>query len=144
MAATSHASHGATASSTSEPLPDCIIASSDRFRDLRPFCDSLYYAEPEKWGSILPSEFPQNGTKEIEEAFLRMHFSEIEIHMQGGAHGVGAGFRFLKQAWYSIAMWNLHQRVPSIATWWLESKENVSLLEDLAMREVLLSDTAKP
>jgi hypothetical protein len=126
------------------PLPDCIIASSNRFCDLRPFCDSLYYAEPQKWGQILPWEFPQNGTKEVEEAFLRMHFSETDLHMQGGAHGVGAGFRFLKHAWYSIAMWNHEQRIPLIATWWLNSSENSSILEDPAMLETLCSAKATP
>jgi hypothetical protein len=137
MAATSHAPNGATATNTSEaPLPDCIIVSSNRFYDLRPFCDSLYYAEPQKWGRILPWEFPQNGTKEVEEAFLRMHFTETEIHMQG--------FRFLKHVWYSIAIWNYEQRVPSIATWWLNSSENSSILEDPAMREDLCSAKATP
>jgi hypothetical protein len=73
-----------------------------------------------------------------------MHFSKTEIHMQGGAQGDGAGFRFLKHAWYSIAMWNYEQRIPSIATWWLNSSENSSILEDPAMREDLCSAKATP
>jgi hypothetical protein len=125
-------------------MPDCIIASSHRFHDLLPFCNSLYYTEPQKWGCILPWEFPQSATKKVEEEFLRKYFSETEIHMQGGAQGEGAGFRFLKQAWYSIALWNYEHRIPAIATWWLESEENSSILEDPTMRDTLCNEEVKP
>lgn len=125
-------------------LPDCVIASSNRFYDLLPFCTNLYYTEPQKWGCILPWEFPQNGSKKVEEEFLRKYFTEVDIHMQGGAHGLGAGFRFLKQAWYSIALWNYEHRVPAIAAhWWLQ-EENLTILRDPTMREFLCKDDVKP
>lgn len=125
-------------------LPDCVIASSNRFYDLLPFCTNLYYAEPQKWGCILPWEFPQNSSKKVEETFLRKYFTEVDIHMQGGAHGLGAGFRFLKQAWYSIALWNYEHRVPAIAAhWWLQ-EENLNILKDPTMREFLCKEDVKP
>jgi len=144
MATTPSAPTGVPATDASEQLPDCIIASSHRYYDLLPYCNSIYYAEPQKWGGILPWCFPQSAAKEVEEDFLRKYFTETEIHMQGGAQGEGAGFRFLKQAWYSIAMWNYEQRVPAIATWWLESEENSSVLQDPTMRDALCNDEVKP
>jgi hypothetical protein len=144
MATTPSAPIGVAAAGASEQMPDCIIASSNRFYDLLPFCNSIYHAEPQKWGCILPWEFPQGGTKQVEEEFLRKYFTETEIHMQGGAHGVGAGFRFLKQAWYSIALWNFEERIPAIASWWLESKENSSVLKDPTMRDALCNEGAGP
>ena len=104
MATPPSAPTGVPATDASEQLPDCVIASSHRYYDLLPYCNSIYYAEPQKWGGILPWDFPQSAAKEVEEEFLRKYFTETEIHMQGGAQGEGAGFRFLKQAWYSIAM----------------------------------------
>ncbi|KAM0706837.1 hypothetical protein Q7P35_006167 [Cladosporium inversicolor] len=144
MATTPSTPTGAATTDASEQMPDCIVASSNRFNDLLPFCNILYYAEPQKWGCILPWDFPQGASKEAEEEFLRKHFSETEIHMQGGAQGEGAGFRFLKQAWYSIAMWNYEHRIPSIATWWLESEENSSILKDPTMRDALCNEEVKP
>jgi len=144
MATTPTAPIGLHSTDASERLPDCIIASSNRFDDLLPFCNSIYHAEPQKWGCILPWEFPQNAAKEVEEEYLRKYFSETDIHMQGGAHGNGAGFRFLKQAWYSIALWNYEYRIPAIATWWLESQENSTILEDSTMRDALCNDEVKP
>lgn len=144
MATNTGAPDGAMSPDATDQLPNCIIASSNRFHDLLPFCNSLYQAEPQKWGCILPWEFPHDCTKDAEEVFLRRYFSEVEIHMQGGAHGVGAGFRFLKQAWLSIALWNYEKRVPSIATWWLSSKENSSVLEDPAMCELLCKAEVTP
>ncbi|KAM0712243.1 hypothetical protein Q7P37_011337 [Cladosporium fusiforme] len=133
-----------TAVNTNGQLPDCIIASSNRFNDLLPFCTDLYYANPQKWGGILPWEFPHNASKEVEEVFLRKWFTELEIHMQGGAHGEGAGFRFLKQAWYNIALWNYEQRVPSIATWWLQQPVNSDMTKDPKMLERLCGAQAGP
>ncbi|GAB7334129.1 hypothetical protein MBLNU13_g06201t1 [Cladosporium sp. NU13] len=144
MATTPSAPSGVTATNASEQMPDCIVASSNRFYDLLPFCNSMYYAEPQKWGCILSWDFPQSASKEVEEEFLRKYFTETEIHMQGGAQGEGAGFRFLKQAWYSIAIWNYEQRVPAIVTWWLESEENSSVLNDPTMRDTLCSEEVKP
>jgi len=120
-------------------LPDCIIASSNRFNDIRPYCDSIYYADPKKWGDIMPWEYPYKPTHEQDATFLRKWFSETEIHMQGGAHGPGNGFRFLKQAWISIALWNWEKRMPSIADWWLQQEENQNILMDPGMMQHLLS-----
>lgn len=144
MATPPSAPTGVPATDASEQLPDCVIASSHRYYDILPYCNSIYYAEPQKWGVILPWDFPQSAAKEVEEEFLRKYFTETEIHMQGGAQGEGAGFRFLKQAWYSIAMWNYEQRVPAIAVWWLESEENSSVLQDPTMRDALCNDEVKP
>jgi hypothetical protein len=144
MATTASTPTGAAAANASEQISDCIIASSNRYYDLLPFCNSLYYAEPQRWGCILPWDFPQSAAKEVEEEFLRKYFTETEIHMQGGAQGAGAGFRFLKQVWYSIALWNYEHRIPAIATWWLELEENSSILEDPTMRDALCNEEVKP
>ena len=132
------------ANNTASDLPDCIIVSSNLFADIKPYATHTYYDDVMKWGSIVPWEFPQYASKEQEEAFLRQHFSETEIHMQGGAHGSGAGFRFLKQVWYTIALWNLEVRIPGVAAWWFEQDENKSYLQDDTMVESICSPEAKP
>ena len=142
MAITSRLPNGERVINSDEQFPNCIIASSNRYADLRPYCDSIYDTDKTKWGSILPWEFPQNATREVEEAFLRRFFTEVEIHMQGGAHGVGAGFRFLKQAWYSIALRNLYHGIPALADKWMD--ENVALLEDPTMRGHLCEPAVTP
>jgi hypothetical protein len=142
MAITSRLPNGERVTNGNEQLSNCIIASSNRFADLRPFCDSTYDSNQTKWGAILPWEFPQNATKEVEEAFLRRFFTEVEIHMQGGAHGAGSGFRFLKQAWYSMALRNLYYGIPAIAEKWMD--ENVALLEDPTMRGHLCQPEVTP
>jgi hypothetical protein len=142
MAITSRLPNGERVTNGDEQFPNCIIASSNRYADLRTYCDSTYETDKTKWGSILPWEFPQNATREVEEAFLRRFFTEVEIHMQGGAHGVGAGFRFLKQAWYSIALRNLYHGIPALADKWMN--ENVALLEDPAMRGHLCEPAVTP
>jgi len=134
--------NGGHATNGDEQLSDCIIASSNRFADLMPFCDNTYNSDKTWWGSILPWEFPQNATREVEEAFLRGFFTEVEIHMQGGAQGAGSGFRFLKHAWYSIALRNLHYGIPAIAEKWMN--ENVVLLEDPTMRGHLCEPEVTP
>lgn len=134
----------ATTSDSASPaqgyqLPDCIIVSSNRFNDIRPYCDSIYYNDLKKWGDIMPWEYPFKPTHEQDAAFLRKWFSETEIHMQGGAHGPGNGFRFLKQVWISIALWNWEKRMPSIAQWWLQQEDNQRILADPAMKLAALS-----
>ena len=142
MAISSRLPNGERATHGNEQLSNCIIASSNRYADLRPFCDSTYDSNKSKWGSILPWEFPQNATREVEEAFLRRFFTDVEIHMQGGAHGAGSGYRFLKQAWYSIALRNLYHGIPAIADKWMD--ENVALLEDPTMRGHLCEPEVTP
>ena len=142
MAISSRLPNGERATHGNEQLSNCIIASSNRYADLRPFCDSTYDSNKSKWGSILPWEFPQNATREVEEAFLRRFFTDVEIHMQGGAHGAGSGYRFLKQAWYSIALRNLYHGIPAIADKWMG--ENVALLEDPTMRGHLCEPEVTP
>lgn len=102
-----------------------LIVSSDRFKDIEPYWRRLYAAEPQKWGDVFPWEFPQNGSRQDEEAFLREHFSDDEIFMQGGASGEGLGFKFLKQVWYSIAFYNKDHRVPAVAEWYMQNNQNV-------------------
>lgn len=135
---------GTSVTSTDEGLPDCIIASSSRWSTLRPFCDRHYHADPHKWGQILPWHFPQYASREVEESFLRQHFTELEVHMHGGVHGSGAGFEFLKQAWYNIAIWNFEVRIPDIADWWLKQKGNISYLEDPAERKRICGAVVTP
>jgi hypothetical protein len=142
MAITSRLPNGERATNGDEHFSNCIVASSNRYDDLRPFCDSTYDMEKTQWGSILPWEFPQHATREVEEKFLRRFFTEVEIHMQGGAHGAGAGFRFLKQAWYSIALRNLYHGIPAIADKWMD--DNVALLDDPAMRGHLCEPEVTP
>jgi len=107
----------------SELVP--VIASSNRFLDFQPYCSFLYSSEPQKWGFILPWEFPQFASREVEEAFLRTWFAEEEIRMQGGAFGEGHGFKFLKQVWYCISLFNLEHRIPAITNMWMERNQNI-------------------
>ncbi|KAK3112989.1 hypothetical protein LTR53_010154 [Teratosphaeriaceae sp. CCFEE 6253] len=105
-----------------------VIASSNRYLDLAPYCGHIYAAEYSKWREVLPWEFPPVASKEEEEAFLRKFFTDQEIHMQGAEPH---GFRFLKQVWYCIAIWNVQWKVPSIADQWMH--EFKSVIEDPEM-----------
>lgn len=107
-----------------------IIVSSNRFNDLRPFIDRLFATEPLKWGQIFPWDFPQGASQEIEDAFLREQFGDTNVHMWGS--------RFLKQAWYSTAIWNFEVRVPCTADWWC--KENKNVFEDANMVKWMLNE----
>ncbi|KAF7191364.1 hypothetical protein HII31_07387 [Pseudocercospora fuligena] len=105
--------------------PTCVIASSNRENDIRPYCDILYETDGHKWGGIMPQDYPTLPTREQEEVFLRQYFSEDEIHMQGGASGEGNGFRFLKQVWWSIAIYNFQVRIPLMVDWWFKDNQDV-------------------
>lgn len=102
-----------------------VIVSSNPYGDIKPYCGHIYRCEPEKWGDVLPWEFPQHASRADEEAFLRTYFTESEIHSRGGAHGDGRGFRFLKQVWYTIAQWNLYHRIPAIVDEWFQQNQEV-------------------
>lgn len=119
-----------------ELLAEPVIASSNRYLDIEPYTKKLFVEDPKTWAQIFPWEFPQNGTREQEEEFLRRFFTEREIRMQGGADGDGNGFRFLKQVWYSAALWNLNYRLPAVVDQWFE--QNADLLSDPAMKEHML------
>jgi hypothetical protein len=134
MAITSRLPNGEPVTNGDEQLSDCVIASGNRFADFRPFCDDKYLSNKTKWSCILPWEFPQIATQDSEEAFLRRFFTQAEIRMQG--------FRFLKQAWYSLALRNLHHGIPTIAETWMH--ENAALLEDPAMRGHLCEPEVTP
>lgn len=128
-----------------EAPPDCVIASSNRCNDIFPYSLALWKADPKTWGSILPWDFPQNASKEQEEAFIRKYFTDQEIHMQGGAHGPGNGFRFLKQVWYCIAIDNYERRIPAVADWWRDQdSKGEQLLQDESTKNWLGSNEAKP
>lgn len=118
-----------------ERRPD-VIVSSNRYDDLEPYCSWIYHHDPNTWDAIFPWEFPQNGTKDQEEQFLRLYFSEDEIHMQG--------FRFLKQAWYSIALFNLNHRIPAFTEWWLSKPSSIELLNDTQLQPFLFRRDVKP
>ncbi|KAK3661062.1 hypothetical protein LTR22_007688 [Elasticomyces elasticus] len=88
-----------------------VIVSGDRYADLAPYCGRIYALDNKKWRDVLPWEFPQRASKEQEEAFLLTYFSIRETQIQS--------FKFLKQAWYCIAMWNAQVKVPQVAEKWM-------------------------
>ncbi|KAK3621530.1 hypothetical protein LTR56_022771 [Elasticomyces elasticus] len=88
-----------------------VIVSGDRYADLAPYCGRIYALDNKKWRDVLPWEFPQYASKEQEEAFLLNYFSIRETQIQS--------FKFLKQAWYCIAMWNAQAKVPQVAEKWM-------------------------
>jgi hypothetical protein len=114
-------------------VTDPVIVSNNTFRDVACYVHHLYAEDSLKWGSIWPWEFPQNATQDDEENFIREWFSEREIHLHGGAAPPGNGFRFLKQAWYSAALYNLNDRVPLTVQWWFDT--NQELWRDPGMTE---------
>ncbi|KAK5131730.1 hypothetical protein LTR08_000619 [Meristemomyces frigidus] len=123
-----------------------VIASSNRFDDISPYCGAVYASEPGKWKDVLPWEFPQHATRADEEAFLRTYFPESEIYSRGGADGEGLGFRFLKQVWYCIAKWNAEMKVPAIADEWIAQNQDVvgdaSMLEHVCREGATVSTFA--
>lgn len=122
-----------------------MVVSSNRFLDIEPYCNRLRAADPIAWGSIFPWEFPQNASREQEEDFLREWFSAEQIHVQGGAgkgDKPGDGYRFLKQVWYSQAIWNWEKRVPAFCDWWLKSAESDGLVHDANMQQYILDPKA--
>lgn len=118
-----------------------VIASSNRYADVEPYCKTLLATDPLLWGQVLPWEFPQNATQEAEEEFLKQFFTEREIRMQGGSPN---GYRFLKQVWYSCALWNINHRLPLTVAWWFEQPNSKALLEDPDMKKYLLHPEAEP
>ena len=113
-----------------------MIVSADRFADLRPYCDQVCRSDPKRWSEVFPWEFPQDGTQIQEETFLLGFFPQSETYMQG--------FRFLKQVWYCIALYNFQDRIPLFIDWWLAKPNSVELLSDASMRPWLLSKDAVP
>lgn len=118
-----------------------VIASSNRFADIEPYCKTLFATDPLLWGQVLPWEFPQNADQEAEEAFLKQFFTEREIRMQGGKPN---GYRFLKQVWYSCALWNINHRLPLTVDWWFKQPNNITLLEDPDIKKHVLHPDVKP
>ena len=125
-------------------LPDCVIAASSRFNDIQPYSARIYAKDPQTWGSLFPWEFPQNASREEEEAFLRRFFSDVEIHMQGGDSGPGNGFKFLKQVWYCNALWNLNHRVPAVESWFWKQSDSMVLLKDPKINEFFFKPDVQP
>ncbi|KAK3057240.1 hypothetical protein LTR09_002279 [Extremus antarcticus] len=122
-----------------------VIVSSDRFADIEPYARHCFKFDPEKkFNSIFPWHFPHNAAREEEEAYLRRFFTPEEIHMQGGAGGGGKGYRFLKQVWYSIALYNFEQRVPAMEQWFWQQPANLSLLTEPSMHAYVFADGAAP
>ncbi|PPJ54226.1 hypothetical protein CBER1_05150 [Cercospora berteroae] len=114
-----------------------VIASSNRFNDILPYCKILFEEEPKRWGGIMPHQFPQNASREVEEKFLLVQFPASECQVQG--------FKFLKQVWYSIAINNRETRLPHVVNEWFEhkSKEYVGNpdLEGWLLREEACAST---
>ena len=126
-------------------LQRCVIASSNRLNDIEPYRSFLFRNDPRQWGSVFPWEFPQHAPREVEEDFLRRFFDEDTIYMQGGAGAPdrpGNGFRFLKQVWYSCALWNLQERVPAVEAWYWA--DNTELLNDPQMKDFFLRADVTP
>ena len=120
--------------------PQPVIVSTNRFLDIAPYVLRLCQSDPGRWMSIFPWEFPQDGSREQEEQFLRQVFPDSEIHMQGGVQGAGLGFKFLKQVWYTIALWNLQHRLPNVEREWFVANEDV--LSDPSMRGYICDASA--
>ncbi|KAK4569630.1 hypothetical protein LTR86_003394 [Recurvomyces mirabilis] len=115
-----------------------VIASSNRYLDIEPYCGRIYNTEYHTWRDVLPWEFPQSATKEVEEAFLKHYFTEREIYIQGGDPD---GYRFLKQVWYCIALWNYQIKIPKVADEWMMAHENI--IDSTALRSHLLDPEAE-
>ncbi|KAK1825080.1 hypothetical protein LTR12_000368 [Friedmanniomyces endolithicus] len=115
-----------------------VIASSNRYDDLAPYCGRIYAVEPLKWRDVMPWDFPQAASKDDEETFLRKFFTEREIYIQGG---VPYGYKFLKQAWYCIAMWNAQVKVPNITEQWMREMGNTAA--DPAMTGYIMAEEAE-
>ena len=110
-----------------------VIVSSNRINDIGPYASHIYHEDPLRWGSIFPWEFPQKAMRDTEERFIREWFPESETDLQG--------FRFLRQVWYSIAMWNLHHRVPAVADFWIRTTGK-AYLSDKTLRPFLFKEDA--
>ncbi|TKA66012.1 hypothetical protein B0A55_09282 [Friedmanniomyces simplex] len=115
-----------------------VIASSNRYTDLAPYCGRIYAAEHHKWRDVLPWDFPPAATKDDEEAFLRTYFTDREIYVQGGAPN---GYKFLKQVWYCIAMWNVQVKVPRVAEQWI--REMGITAADPTMTDFIMAEEAE-
>lgn len=129
---------------TPPPFPECVIIGANRANDVGPYCTALYNADKKRWTNILPWEFPQNASRQEEEAFIDDCFTKHEVHMQGGTTHEGAGYRFLKQVWWTIALYNYETCVPQVARWWWENEENQDLIEDPCMLKWMCADNAIP
>ncbi|KAK5108822.1 hypothetical protein LTR62_007796 [Meristemomyces frigidus] len=111
-----------------------VIASSNRYADIEPYCGRIYNTEYLRWRDVLPWEFPQNALRTEEDAFLRQFFTDREIYLQGGEKG---GYRFLKQVWYCIAIWNLQIKIPRLADAWTQTHQDI--MKDLNLRRNILA-----
>ncbi|EMC94758.1 hypothetical protein BAUCODRAFT_149860 [Baudoinia panamericana UAMH 10762] len=111
-----------------------VIASSNRFDDIAPYMGRIYNDEPEKWRDVFPWEFPQYGTKQVEEAFIDSTFTASEVQVQG--------YRFLKQVFYCIGKWNVEIKIPRIAADWI--RENQEILTDPNTREWIFKPGVGP
>ena len=117
-------------------LPQGVIVSGNRFYDIEPFCCYLFETLPQKWGAVFPWDFPQHASKQDEEYFIKKQFDPVTVHMQG--------YRFLKQVFYSCALWNLHQRVPLVEQWFWDQPSNMELLNDPETQTYFLNEDVKP
>lgn len=119
-----------------EDLPQCVIASSNRFNDIGPYGLYLFNGSPLRYGQIFPWDFPQNATQAEEEAFLRNWFGPTTVHMQG--------YRFLKQVWYCLALWNFEERVPLVEKWYWDQPDSIELLDDPSIKEYFFKEQVAP
>ncbi|KAI5371215.1 putative RNA recognition motif domain, nucleotide-binding alpha-beta plait domain superfamily [Septoria linicola] len=111
-----------------------VIASSNRWLAILPYMAILHEEDHHRWGAIMPWEFPQKASKEVEEAFLLKEFDEGECRKQG--------FAFLKQVWLSIAINNFENRMPFIVNGWFEQKGQ-EYLDDPSFEVHLLNEDAR-
>ena len=92
-----------------------IILRQNPYADMRPFIEHLWEERREMCCNIYLDQFPRGttekgATKEEEDAFLLNHFSERDLHLQGG--------RFLKQVLYAIAKFNEDSVLSYAESWW--------------------------
>lgn len=108
---------------TPELITAPAIARSNPYNDLRPFIEHLWVTDAAKYRSVFTDLFPRgqhgHASKEEEDAFIEKYFAQDIVREQGP--------RFLKQALYSIALYN-EDRVRKFAAKW--SKDNRDLLDD--------------
>lgn len=115
-----------------------VMARSNPYNDLRPFIEYLWATRADMCKNIFIEDFPRGtdgapATKNEEDTFLRAHFDEMTLQIQGG--------RFLKQVLYAIAKYN-QDLVTEFAYNW--AKKHEDYYSDSSMLMDMCSPNKKP
>jgi hypothetical protein len=117
------------------PHDGAIILRQNAYADMRPFIEQLWEDRREMCCNIYLDQFPRGtvekgATREEEDAFLLVYFSERDLHLQGG--------RFLKQVLYAIAKFNEDNVLSQAEKWWREHNFCFSSgMDAIQIRQVL-------